>query len=123
RAVGLLAARRVAEGDEERLALLVSDEADSLARDSEPHRANAPQVTRGSVAHLDFFYRPAPVRVDGHVEAIRSILGEVMQTLEARTLLDGERRIVSVPEVVVLLAAKLGDFHLWAQRTHGRAHS
>jgi hypothetical protein len=56
-------------------------------------------------------------------EAKRRVLGEVTQTLEGCALLDGERRVMLMPEEVVFRASKLLDVHPEPQRARVEAHS
>ena len=122
-AVGLFPARRVAEGDEEPIALRERDEADALAADVEAHGPRAGKVVGRSVAHLDLLDRAGVYRIDRNCEAERLVLREVTQTAEMVALLHGERRIVRVSEVVVLLVPQLRDVHRQPQRARQRANS
>ena len=58
-----------------------------------------------AIAHLDLFDRACPLGIDRHRESERRVVGEVAQTLEVGALVHRERRVVRVPEVVVLLVS------------------
>src|SRR5205823_13594981 len=111
RAVGLVPACRIAEGNEEPIALREGDEADTLAADVEAHRARAGKVVGRSVAHLDLFDRAATFRIDRDREAETLVQREVPQALEVRALIHRERRVVRMPEVMVFLFPKIFDVH------------
>src|SRR5437867_7326217 len=64
-----------------------------------------------AIAHLDLFDRACPLGIDRHRESERRVVGEVAQTLELGALVHRERRVVGVPEVVVLLVSQLFDVH------------
>src|SRR5436190_837612 len=77
------------------------DQADALPADVEAHGAGAGKMIGRSVAHLDLFDAAAALGVDRDREAERLVLREIAQAIEVTALLNSERRIVRMPEVVV----------------------
>ena len=76
-----------------------------------------------SIAHLDLFDRSGSVGIDRDREPERRVVREVTETIEVFALIHGERRVVGVAEVVVLLVPQLVDVHRLTQRARLCAHS
>src|SRR5919201_1313401 len=111
-AVRFVPARRIAERDEQGVALLVGDDAGLLIADAEPQAAGTQELAGAAIARLHRLDDPRRRRLEGDLEAVARILREVVQPGEAVTLIVGEWRVRARPEEAVLLVPQRGDVHL-----------
>src|SRR4029079_7917500 len=110
-AVGLPAACRVAEGDEELVSLVVRGQPDGAAAALEPQRAGSREVLDAPVARLDVLVLGRIRTRERCLEAHRRVGLVVAQAREGTALCLVERRIAALREELVLHTPQLADVH------------
>ena len=119
--VGLLTARRVAERDEQLVALVVRGERDVPAAEVESQRPGAGKMLDLPVARLDVLVLARVGPCERGLEAHGRLGIEVAQAGERPALRAVERRVSAAREELVLHPSLLGEVHACATAAQASA--